>query len=43
MTAYLNDILFPLYLCFMLLVAGGVLWGIRRLERRARIARGNRE
>lgn len=39
----MNDILIPLYLCFMLFVAGGALWGIRRLERRARIARGNRE
>lgn len=39
----MNDILLPLYLCFMTLVAGAAIWGIRRLERRARIARGNRE
>lgn len=39
MSAYLIHV----YLGFMLIAAVGLLWGIRRLERRARIARGNRE
>jgi hypothetical protein len=43
MTAYLSEYLIHVYLAFMLVSAGGLLWGIRRLERRARIARGNRE
>jgi hypothetical protein len=43
MSSYPNDILVHLWLCFMLLVAGAVHWGIRRLARRSRIARGNRE
>ncbi len=43
MSAFLNDILIHLFFAFMLVAAGGVLWGIRRLERRARIARGNHE
>ncbi|WP_259696291.1 hypothetical protein [Pseudomonas brassicacearum] len=40
MSAYLNDILIHLWLVFMLIVAGGVLQGIRLLARRERIARG---
>ncbi|WP_281508182.1 hypothetical protein [Pseudomonas sp. TNT3] len=43
MSAFLNGILIHLFIGFMLVAAGGVLWGIRRLERRARIARGNHE
>lgn len=38
----MNDVLIHLYLGFMLFLSGGVVWGIRRLERRARIARGER-
>jgi hypothetical protein len=39
----MNDILLHLYIAFLTVVAVGLCWGIRRLERRARIARGNRE
>jgi hypothetical protein len=43
MTAYLSEYLIHVYLGFMLIAAGGLLWAIRRLESRARISRGNRE
>jgi hypothetical protein len=39
----MNDMLLHLYIAFMTVVAVGLWWGIRCLERRARIARGNRE
>ena len=39
----MNDILLHLFLGFMMITSGGVLWAIRCLERRARIARGNNE
>ncbi len=42
MSAYLNDILIHLWLGFMLIVAGGVLRGIRLLARRQRMAQGGR-
>ena len=42
MSTYLNDILIHLFVVFMMIAAGGVLWAIRRLERRARVARGDR-
>ena len=43
MSVYLNDILIHLWLIFMLIVGGGVWCGIRHLERRYRIARGERK
>lgn len=43
MPGYLSEYLIHLYLCFMLIAAGGLLWAIRRLERRARIVRGHHE
>jgi hypothetical protein len=39
----MNDFLIHLYLGFMTIAAAVLWWGIRRLERRARIARGNSE
>jgi hypothetical protein len=39
----MNNILLHLYLGFMTIAAAGLWWAIRRLERRARIARGDRE
>lgn len=38
-----NDILIHLWLGFLLILACGCVEGIRRLTRRSRIARGNRE
>lgn len=43
MSAYLNDILIHLWLGFMLIVAAGVWCGIRHLERRLKIAQGDRK
>jgi hypothetical protein len=42
MSAYLNDILIHLWLIFMLIVGGGAWCAIRRLARRLRMARGER-
>ena len=42
MSAYLNDILIHLWLVFLLVVAGGVWFGIRHVGRRIRIAQGER-
>jgi hypothetical protein len=39
----MNDILLHLYIGFLTIAAVGLWWGIRRLERRARIARGGRK
>ena len=39
----MNDILLHLYIGFLTIAAVGLWWGIRRLERHALIARGNRE
>lgn len=39
----MNDILFHLWLLFILVVCGGCLEVIRRLARRGRISRGNLE
>ena len=39
----MNDMLLHLYIAFLTVVAVGLLGGIRRLERRARIAQGNCE
>ena len=43
MSAYLNDILIHLWLGFMLIVSGGVWCGIRHIDRRRWIARGERK
>ena len=43
MSAYLNDILIHLWLGFMLIVGCGAWCGIRHLDRRRRIARGERK
>lgn len=42
MIAFLETNLIHFYLGFMLIVVGGSLWGIRRVTRRMRIARGDR-
>jgi hypothetical protein len=42
MSSYPNEILFHLWLGFMLILSGGVLYGIRRLTRRQRLVRGDR-
>lgn len=39
----MSDILFHLWMVFILLVSGGSIEMIRRLRRRARISRGNLE
>jgi len=42
MIAFLENNLVPMYLCFMFAVCAAGVWGICRLDRRARIARGDR-
>jgi flagellar biogenesis protein FliO len=42
MIAFLEKNLIHFYLGSMLIMFGGCFWGVRRLSRRARIARGNR-
>ncbi len=43
MSVYPNDILIHFWLCFMLILAGGVWRTVRYLRRRSQIASGERK